>query len=155
VKIVRFASCLAVVNYQEGWVTTVYEDGTTVKSQSFGDEVAREFGYEMADGRRLSCDHDLLHHWLGERLGGGSLNHWILAHDGDKDSSRKCREREERLVTGIMMLMRIERVPAVNSWTDNPNEAAYYTSFAIELTGVQAMSVALQGKEFLDRVYSE
>jgi hypothetical protein len=143
------------VNYQEGWVITVYEDGSTVKSQSFGDDVAKEFGYDPADGKRLSCDHDLLHHWLGERTGGGSLNHWILAHEGDKDSSRKCREREERLVTGITMLMRIERVPERTTWTTVPNEVGYYTELAVETFGAETGNVARKGMEFLNSVYSE
>jgi hypothetical protein len=149
VKVVTFTSCLAVVNYQEGWVVTVYEDGTTVRSQSFDDEVAAEFGYNPPDGKRLSCDHDLLHLWLGERLGGGSLNHWILAHDGDKDISRKCREREERLVTGVMMLMRAERVPQETSWTTVPNESRHYMAFAAELLGSEVMNIAQEGAEFL------
>lgn len=154
-KVVNFQSCLAVVNYREGWVITVYEDGSTVKSQSFGDEVANEFGYEPPDGKQLSCDHDLLHHWLGERTGGGSLNHWILAHDGDKDSSRKCREREERLVTGVMMLMRRERVPHVTSWTTVPNESRYYMAFAVEILGTETVNIAQEAAEFLNGTYSE
>lgn len=154
VKVVKFQSCLAVVNHREGWVLTVYEDGNTVRSQSFGNDVAAEFGYEPADGKRLSCDHDLLHHWLGERTGGGGLNHWILAHDGDRDSSRKCREREERLVTGLMMLMRSERVPEFTSWTSVPNQTKYYTGFALETFGGETLSLAQEGAQFLEHVYS-
>lgn len=154
-KVVNFQSCLAVVNYREGWVITVYEDGATIKSQKFGDEVAHEFGYDPPNGKQLSCDHDLLHHWLGERTGGGSLNHWIVAHEGDKDSSRKCREREERLVTGVMMLMRIERVPALTSWTQVANDTKHYTEFVVEAFGAETGNVARAAMEFLNEVNSE
>lgn len=140
-----------VVNYDQGWTLTVYEDGETLKSQSFGDSTAAEFGYQPPEGKRLSCDHDLLHHWLGRRLGSGSLNHWIMAHDGDSATSRELREREERLVTGVMMLMREDNVPARNSWTEVPNESAYYTDFAREILGCQAVAIVSGAKAFLDR----
>lgn len=152
-KTVEFDSCLVVVNYEQGWTLTVYEDGETLRSQSFSDETAAEFGYKQPDGKRLSCDHDLLHHWLGKRLGGGSVNHWILAHEGDADTSRSMREREERLVTGVMMLMRADRVPEGNSWTDNPNEASYYMDFAREILGPQWGKVADEAREFLNGLY--
>lgn len=152
-KVIEFDSCLVVVNYDQGWCLTVYEDGRTLTSQSFDDETAAEFGYQPPDGARLSCDHDLLHHWLGKRLGSGSLNHWVIAHNGDDDTSRRFRQREERLVTGVMMLMRIDRVPERNSWTDNPNESAYYVEFAREVLGNQAEVIASEGKAFLDALF--
>lgn len=152
-KLVRFASCILIVNYRQGWALTVYEDGTQIKSQSFSDLTASEFGYEPPDGKRLSCDHDLLHHWLGERLGSGSLNHWIVSHDGDKDTSRELREREERLVAGIMMLMNINKVPAINSWIDVPNQSSYYTDFAVKMLGSEAHRIAAEGKSYLNNVY--
>lgn len=110
-RVLEFESCLVIVNYDQGWTLTVYEDGKTLKSQSFGDTTAQEFGYEPTGGKRLSCDHDLLHHWLGARLGSGSINHWIVAHNGDEATSEAIRAREERLVTGVMMLMRPDKVP--------------------------------------------
>lgn len=152
-RVLEFESCLVIVSYDQGWTLTVYEDGKTLKSQSFGDTTAQEFGYEAAEGRRLSCDHDLLHHWLGARLGSGSINHWIVAHNGDEATSEAIRAREERLVTGVMMLMRLDKVPERNSWTEVPNESVYYTGFAQEVLGSEVGMIANEAKKFLAGIF--
>lgn len=148
----RFKSCE--VDVFAGYCVTRYPDGASVRSTRFDDQVAYDYGYGENAGTRFSIEHELIHHFVAERLGEPySLNQYLLAHGAQPTDQHKARDLEEAVVAGFTFFMNKDRLPEHNadSWTRTPEVFVAYAGTVFANHGASLVQAAMECRGLLNR----